>query len=496
MKLPALTGSLIAPLLALALAAPSLAGDQWTPLTTDGLGDRSITSIGFPVVFQGKLYGGTQEFIAPGRLFSSDDGANWSQTAPVGFGNPNNTGLLMGAVFQNQIYVGAENQVEGCGVYRSSDGINWTPVVTGGFSSPTQFITLIGPIFQGRLYATVIDNLFGPSLWSTDDGVQWTQSGANGLGDPTAFVLSPPVVFDGALYTSTLPFIGGPQMYRSMDGVTWSPVGAPGFGQPNFVLYPGAVFNNELYVGAGGPFGGQLWRTADGTTYTQVVADGFGGAAAEIFPTMTFGGELWASTTSMLFEGSAACYKSSDGTTWTQASPMGFGVPATPIATAAVEFQGELLAIGQSFVTGMSIWALRRSPPVGTSYCTSVPNSSGSAATLEASGDPSLSSIGFSLTARDCPPFTTGVFFYGPSRQNVPFSGGTLCVGGPWRRTMGSTQVDANGSATRYVDYRLPTAQAITTGGTGMDYQFWFRDLAAGPRRTNLSDAIEIVHVP
>lgn len=123
------------------------------------------------------------------------------------------------------------------------------------------------------------------------------------------------------------------------------------------------------------------------------------------------------------------------------------------------------------------------------SYCTSVPNSSGMAASIGSLGSTSIAANDFALTCGNGPVDKFGIFFYGPEQIQVPFGDGIRCVGGSVARTQG-VQTDAAGSVSLALD--LTTAPEIESGVT-QSFQFWFRD-PGGPGGSgfNLSDGLEV----
>lgn len=122
------------------------------------------------------------------------------------------------------------------------------------------------------------------------------------------------------------------------------------------------------------------------------------------------------------------------------------------------------------------------------SHCASLPNSTGSAAVIGTSGSPSLSANDFRLHAGPVPN-QTGLFFFGPSAQQVPFGNGLLCVtGGLSRLPAGLAQ---NGIHEHSVNYSQSPATLLQPGTT-WSFQAWYRDSAAGGSFFNTSDAVRV----
>jgi hypothetical protein len=142
---------------------------------------------------------------------------------------------------------------------------------------------------------------------------------------------------------------------------------------------------------------------------------------------------------------------------------------------------------------------LRFSDCTASSYCTSTPNSSGSAATLSIAGSMGIAANDTQLLASDCPPRSPGFFFYGANATRTPFGNGYLCVS-PFPpglfKVAPTTFVAANGRAQVWLNFiHLPAGGEIL-GGSTWRFQFWFRDIAAGGAGMNLSDAAVVTFCP
>jgi len=127
---------------------------------------------------------------------------------------------------------------------------------------------------------------------------------------------------------------------------------------------------------------------------------------------------------------------------------------------------------------------------VGTSFCSSLPNSTGSAALLTATGAPTSSLV---FTSQPVPN-TLGQFFYGPMMlAGAPFGDGLLCAGGMTQRMLpfinpGMMSQPAN-EAVFTVSYSAPYASGLT--GTQY-FQHWFRSGLGTGAGYNTSDGLEI----
>lgn len=132
-------------------------------------------------------------------------------------------------------------------------------------------------------------------------------------------------------------------------------------------------------------------------------------------------------------------------------------------------------------------------------YCSSAPNSSGSAATLSVAGSLGVRANDTQLLASGCPPRSSGFFLYGTHAANLPFADGFLCVS-PFHpglfRVPPTVVVDANGGAQTHLDFTHLPAGGEIVGGSTWCFQFWFRDRAAGGSGANLSDAARVTFCP
>jgi len=130
--------------------------------------------------------------------------------------------------------------------------------------------------------------------------------------------------------------------------------------------------------------------------------------------------------------------------------------------------------------------------PAPVVYCTAAPNSaSAGGARIGSTGTPSFLSNDFVLTITDGPVFQTGIFFHGSTQTNVPFGNGFRCAGGSVVR-LPVTTTGTNGAAFFPLD--------LTTAGIApldvRNFQYWYRDPAAGGTGFNLSDGLSVEFCP
>jgi hypothetical protein len=135
---------------------------------------------------------------------------------------------------------------------------------------------------------------------------------------------------------------------------------------------------------------------------------------------------------------------------------------------------------------------------VGTNYCTSTPNSGGSAATISGSGSASIASNDLVLQAESAVASTMGLFFYGLSQAQTPFGEGFLCVGSPIYRLAPPQASDGQGSAQKALDLTQPplgSGNGMVTTGSTANFQYWYRDPQGGGSGFNLSNGLSVTFV-
>lgn len=127
---------------------------------------------------------------------------------------------------------------------------------------------------------------------------------------------------------------------------------------------------------------------------------------------------------------------------------------------------------------------------VHTTYCTSTPNSTGSAAVISSNEECTVADNAFVLSAGPVPD-QFGVFFYGPQQTAVAFGNGTLCISGQIGRL---PVVLASGNVMAHlVDFTNPPSPAVTVlPGSTWNFQGWFRDPMGGGAFFDLTDALTI----
>ena len=114
---------------------------------------------------------------------------------------------------------------------------------------------------------------------------------------------------------------------------------------------------------------------------------------------------------------------------------------------------------------------------------------------LRATGSGSIARDDLRLWASDLPTGSIGYYAYSVGQQSLPLGNGTLCLAG--QRYFMPLQLEQSGLAVRDVQYGgSPTLGGAITAGTTWNFQYRYRDPAAGAAQFNLSDALSIPFVP
>jgi hypothetical protein len=155
------------------------------------------------------------------------------------------------------------------------------------------------------------------------------------------------------------------------------------------------------------------------------------------------------------------------------------------LETGALDVDFALVVSGTSGLGGVAC-----SSPV--TYCDPGSNSwSGSGATLLWTGGVSVANNNLEFFATGVPGNQFGLFFFGPNQVSLPVGNGTICVGGNLVR-MPVIQADGLGTASQLFDLSsAPLAGAVVSGVT-WNFQFWYRDPAAGGAGFDFSQAVQI----
>ena len=198
------------------------------------------------------------------------------------------------------------------------------------------------------------------------------------------------------------------------------------------------------------------------------------------------------------------------GWEWVTGEPATFlnwfpGEPNNISASGGPEDYAEMFGNGQwndaelnhSFTTQYIIeW---ESGTIGTTYCTSNPNSTGATSSLSAAGSAAVASNDLTLTAADLPPSSFGFFLASQTQGSVANPGGSegiLCLGGAIGRFVGPGQIKnsgANGEFDLALDLTAlpsPTGFVVALPGETWNFQAWHRDSVGGVAVSNFTDGL------
>jgi hypothetical protein len=139
--------------------------------------------------------------------------------------------------------------------------------------------------------------------------------------------------------------------------------------------------------------------------------------------------------------------------------------------------------------------------PIGSNYCTAVPNSTGNIGAIGATGSDDVVDNDVTLAATDLPNNAFGYFLTSQTQgfvQNPGGSSGNLCLGGSIGRYVGPGQIKNTGATGSYtLQLNLPTTPqpagsvSIAAGET-WNFQSWYRDAVGGTPTSNFTNGLAI----
>ena len=151
-------------------------------------------------------------------------------------------------------------------------------------------------------------------------------------------------------------------------------------------------------------------------------------------------------------------------------------------------------------INQLSLSGLLNERTVGNVYCASTANSTGSIASLAATGSSVARLNALQLTATEMPPSVFGFFLGATAPDQVPGAGGTsgvLCLGGQIGRYSRPFEIRNSGPAGSFslsldlTDLRTPTGSTSGAAGQTWYFQAWFRDANPSPT-SNLTSALAV----
>lgn len=436
------------------------------------------------IAFQGQNNGGVQTSNDGGLTWGNEPvpGTRWNT---VGF-DPAGT---LYALSDGPTTIAPE------ALYRRTGGGNWNSI------GPDQ-----GTLFESELIALAFDpqdsNVillgggdfgvagFEPTIWRTPDlGANWVKvhEGPNDNEDVTAITHSN--AGSGVWVASFTDFGGNPQTggaLRSVDdAASWADAStglspeAQGFG---LSLAPdGATVllaDGDAGTGNGGLFGtvdgGQSWAQVDtgaGTTRGVVHNPSNGNEVVTIHLATP---EARAST---------------DG-------GVTLGAYDNGLDPSAFLRDLHVAAGGGSFYVASNQGVWRTNNGVGTTYCSTSPNSAGSGALISAGGSTSFAANNLVFETTGVPPIKPGIYYYGPGTDSAPFGNGFRCVSGPVFRLPVTVSTPGGVMTWSYDNLAPPNPTGQVTPGSTWYYQLWYRDPLDPPAGFNLSNGLQIDFLP
>jgi hypothetical protein len=348
----------------------------WQQVNSNGFGDPTTGEVTALGAFNGYLYAGTFNPVAPGpdplfdgaQIFRSSDGVAWASVTQPGFMNPHDTAapaILDFTVFKTRLYAstGRGNAAQ---IWRSQDGQNWMPMVAAGFGDPDNVNISALAEYNGMLYAGVTNQVSGAKIYRSSTG-----DNAIGSWNPQVVPVVPGTetagvtglaVFGNALYAAVES--DAPVQIWRFDGSSWTAVVSNGFSDSPATSTGGmAEFAGYLYVGAGNAVqGAQLWRTNNGTNWTQATTPGSGDTNNQkVEMVFVFQNHLYVSVKNAVTGMELWC--STDGMLWEQANQDGFGDSnnsGSNRGNAAADFSGHLYVGTVNLVNGGELWRMQQ----------------------------------------------------------------------------------------------------------------------------------------
>jgi len=286
--------------------------------------------------------------------------AGWQQVNSNGFGDPDAEEVSAVAAFAGSLYAGTSNPTDGARIFRAADGLTWTAVTEPGFGSAHDTAApaiLDLTVFNSRLYAST-GRGNAAQIWRTVNGTNWARVVNAGFGDPDIVAISVLAEYNGMIYAGATHAVTGAQIWRSYtgDSNSWTPVAPAVPGTEPATVTGLAVFDGAIYAAVASEAPAQIWRSYGGA-WTAVVGDGFGDSQTTATGGMAvYDNDLYVGAGST---GSGAqLWRSNDGENWEQAIPPGFGDPNNQQVETVYVFQNELYVSVKNTVTGIEIWRL------------------------------------------------------------------------------------------------------------------------------------------
>ncbi len=321
--------------------APSLTGTPATTATpttrmtvTDAgrIGASDFTSMLSSAVYDGKLYIGTGNPTAGGRVYRYDGSSTWTDTGTLGTGRY----VYSLAVYNGNLYGGTSLGR----VFRYDGVTGWTDVGRLGSDAPVHSLTVYEEKLYGGTASGKVYRHDGDAVWS-DAGQLVSDTRVSSLAD-----------YDGKLYGGIGPF---GKVYRYDGyGTVWTEVGQL---DGEVEVSSLAVYGGKLY--GRGYNSGKVYRYDGGTAWTEIgpllpdsrlryitIYDGklYGGGSGRVYSddVPDIAGTM-----------KGTVYRYDGGTGWTEVATLQAGGGVTFLAAydgklyAAIENSNEMYSIGK-----------------------------------------------------------------------------------------------------------------------------------------------------
>lgn len=300
---------------------------SWALAAPPGFEDSNNINFKDMQVFDGRLCGGTQNWVTGAQVWCTADGETWTQANLGGFGDRSRVEVWSGHVFRGALYFGVQDR--GASSFSAADDVAMLFRTTDLDGAPVWRQVYAGP--PGSYRIDILGDLYGYLYIShrSPDGIlilrspsggadSWEQVNMPGMdGNPRRFgtVVDGATVYGGALYVAVSDTVGGVTLWRTTgipagDGsrLVWERVGGPGIVDPNNLYAELIPFNGHLYAwtsnyrtgqqvlrakcsavspsptpGAGtGEIAGRVWYDAADDGYAALPDQGIGGVQVEL----------------------------------------------------------------------------------------------------------------------------------------------------------------------------------------------------------------------
>lgn len=132
-------------------------------------------------------------------------------------------------------------------------------------------------------------------------------------------------------------------------------------------------------------------------------------------------------------------------------------------------------------------------------YCDTSANSDNWGAVLTTTGSTSIAANNLRFLVTETPPSVPGLLLYSGGQAQLPFGNGTRCISTPFQRLNPLTVSDADGFVDKGVDLGqgpLAAGAFAVTAGSTWNFQYAYRDAAAGGAQFNATNAAAVTFCP